>query len=102
MYRTVVLPVVLYVCETSSLTPIKEHGLRESDNRALRVMLASKRQEVTEWRKLLIASFVIVLVTKSPNIVRVINSRRMRWAGRVVYVTNGRKEKCIQDFSLKP
>jgi hypothetical protein len=50
IYRTVILPVVLYGCETWSLTLREEHRLRVSENRVLRRILGPKRDE--EWRKL--------------------------------------------------
>jgi hypothetical protein len=52
LYRTIILPVVLYGCETWSLTLRKEHRLRVFENRMLRIV-EPKRDEVTgEWRKL--------------------------------------------------
>jgi hypothetical protein len=53
IYRTVILPVVLYGCETWLLTLREERRLRVFENRVLRGILGSKRDEVTgEWRKL--------------------------------------------------
>jgi len=53
IYRTIILPFVLYVCETWSLTLGEERRLRVFENRVLRRMFGSKRDEVTEeWRKL--------------------------------------------------
>jgi len=53
IYRTVILPVVLYGCETWSLTLREEHRLRAFENRVLRRVFGPKRDEVTgEWRKL--------------------------------------------------
>jgi len=52
-YRTIILPVVLYGCETWSLILREERRLREFENRALRRVFGPKRDEVTgEWRKL--------------------------------------------------
>ena len=52
IYRTKILPVVLYGCETWSLTLREEHRLRVLENRVLRRIFGSKRDEVTgEWRK---------------------------------------------------
>ena len=49
-YRTIILPVVLYGCETWSLTVREERRLRVFENRALRRVFGSKRDEVTgEW-----------------------------------------------------
>ena len=53
IYRTIVLPVVLYGCETWSLTLMEERRLRVLENRVLRRVFGPKRDEVTgEWRKL--------------------------------------------------
>ena len=53
IYRTIILPVVLYGCETWLLTLREEHRLRVFENRVLRRVCGSKRDEVTgEWRKL--------------------------------------------------
>jgi hypothetical protein len=47
VYRTIILPVVLYGCETWSLTLREEHRLRVSENRVLRGIFGPKRDEVT-------------------------------------------------------
>jgi len=53
IYRTIILPVVLYGCETWSLTSREECRLRVFENNVLRRIFGSKRDEVTrEWRKL--------------------------------------------------
>jgi hypothetical protein len=53
IYRTVTLPVVLYGCETWSLTLREKHRLRVFENRVLRKILGPNRDRVTgEWRKL--------------------------------------------------
>ena len=53
IYRTIILPVVLYGCETWSLALRKEIRLRVFENRVLRRVFGPKRDEVTgEWRKL--------------------------------------------------
>jgi len=53
IYRTIILSVVLYGCETWSLTLRKERRLRLCENRVLRRIFEPKRDEVTgEWRKL--------------------------------------------------
>jgi len=52
-YRTIILPVVLYGCETWSLTLREERRLRVFENRVWRRIFGPKRDEVTgEWRKL--------------------------------------------------
>ena len=53
IYRTIILPFVLYGCETWSLSVRKEHRLRVFENRVLRRIFGPKRDEVTrDWRKL--------------------------------------------------
>jgi hypothetical protein len=53
IYKTIILPVVLYGCETWSLTLREEHRLRVFENRVLRRIFGPKRDEMTgEWRKL--------------------------------------------------
>jgi len=53
IYRNIPLSVVLYGCETWPLTSSKEKWVRVSENRALRKLFGSKRDEVTvEWRRL--------------------------------------------------
>jgi hypothetical protein len=61
IYRTIILPVVLYGCETWSVTLREEHRLRVFENRVLRGIFGSKRDDVTgEWRKsCTVGSFVI-------------------------------------------
>jgi hypothetical protein len=59
IYVTIILPVVLYGCETWSLTLWEEHRMRVSENGVLRITFGPKRDEVTGgWRKLLMKSFI--------------------------------------------
>jgi hypothetical protein len=51
VYRTIILPVVLYGCETWSLTPREEQRLRVFENRVLRRIFGPKRDEVTGVEK---------------------------------------------------
>jgi len=75
------LPVVLYGCETWSLTLREERRLRVFENRVFRRLFGPKRDDVTgEWRKLHNEELNDLY---SPSIVRVIKSRRMRWVGHV-------------------
>jgi hypothetical protein len=89
IYKTVILPVVLYGCETWSLTLREEHRLRVFENRVLRRMFGPKRDEVTgEWRRLHNGELHNLYL--SPDIIRQIKSRRMRWAGHVARMGEGR------------
>jgi len=82
IYRTIILPVVLYGCETWLLTLREECRLRALENRVLRRIFGHKRdEEKKEWRKP--HNEELNYPYSSPNIVRVIKSRRMRWAGHV-------------------
>jgi hypothetical protein len=88
IYRTIILPVVLYGRETWSLTLREEHRLRVFENRVLMRILGPKRDEVTgKWRRL--HNKELNDLYSSTNI-RVIKSRRMRWAGRVAHMGEGR------------
>jgi hypothetical protein len=82
IYKTIILPVVLYGCKTLSLTLREEHRLRAFENRVLRRIFGPKRDEVAGgWRKLL--NEELHGLYSSPSIVRVIKTRWMRWAGNV-------------------
>jgi hypothetical protein len=82
IYRNIILPVVLCGCETWSLTLRKKCRLGVFKNGVLRRIFGPKRDEVTgEWRKL--HNVELSDRHSSPNIVRVIKWRRMRWAGHV-------------------
>ena len=75
-HRTIILPVVLYGCETWSLTLREKRWLRVFENRVLRTVFGPRRDEVTgEWRKL--HNEELRDLYSLPNIVRVVKSRRM-------------------------
>jgi hypothetical protein len=79
VYRTIILPVVLYGCETWSLTLKKEQRLRVFKNSVLRRIFAPKRDDVTgEWRRLHSEELNDLY---SSSIVWAIKPRRMRWSG---------------------
>jgi hypothetical protein len=89
IYKTIILPVVLYGCETWSLTLRVEHRLRVFGNRVLRKIFGPKRDEVEgEWRKL--HNRELHDFYSSPDIISSIKSRRMSWAGHVARMGGGR------------
>jgi hypothetical protein len=82
--------VVLYGCETWSLTLREEHRLRVFENRVLRRIFGLKRDEVTGgWRKL--HNEELHNLYSSPSINRMIKSRSMRWTGQVARMREKRK-----------
>jgi hypothetical protein len=89
IYRTIILPVVLHGCETWSFILREECRLRVFENRVLRRIFGPTGDEVTgEWRRL--HNKELYALYSSPNIIRVIKSRRLRWAGHVARM--GREE----------
>jgi hypothetical protein len=90
IYKTIILPVVLYGCETWYVTLREEHRLRVFENRVLRRIFGPKRDEVAgEWRRLY--SGELHKFYSSPNIIRQTKSRGMRWEGHVTLMGEGRK-----------
>ena len=84
------MPIVLYGCETWSLTLREGCRLRVFENRVLRRVFGPKRDEVTgEWRKL--HNEELSDWYSLPNIVGVVKLRRMRWAGHVARMVEGRE-----------
>jgi hypothetical protein len=77
----VFLPVVLYGCETWSPTVREEHKLRVFENRLLRIFGPKTDGVMGGWRKL--HNEELHHLYSSPSIIRIIKSRRMRWAEHV-------------------
>jgi len=89
MYRNIIMPFVLYGCETWSLTLREERTLRVFESRVLRRIFGAKRDEVTGERRKLHNEELNDLYC-SPNIVWEIQSGRMRWVGHVARMGEGR------------
>jgi hypothetical protein len=81
IYKTIILPLVLYGCETLSLTLREQHKMIVFENRVLRKMFGPKREVTGDWRKLLIDKLHDLY--SSSNKIRMIMSRRKRWVGHV-------------------
>jgi hypothetical protein len=91
--KTIILPVVLYGCETWSLKLREEHRLRDFENRVLRRIFGSKRDEMTgEWRKL--HSEELHNLYSSPDIIRQVKANKVGGA----YGTHRKGEKSVQGF----
>jgi hypothetical protein len=87
-YKTVILPDVRYGCKTWSLTLKDEQRLSVFENRVLRKIFGPKREVDRAWKKL--HNDELHSLYSSPNIVRVIKTRRMRCAGHVTNIGEGR------------
>jgi len=81
IYRTIILPVLLFGCETWSLKLREERKLRVFENMVLRIFGPRRVEATGEWRRL--HNEELNDLYSLPNIVRVIKSRRMRWAQNV-------------------
>jgi hypothetical protein len=82
IYKTIILPVVLYGCKTWSLRLREEHRLRVFENRVMWRIFGPKGDEVTGgWRKL--HDEELYNLYSSPSIIIMMKSRKMRWAGHV-------------------
>ena len=87
LYKTIMLPVVLYCCETWSLTLREECRIRLFENRILRPIFGPKRDTNGEWRRL--QNEELHSLYRSPDIVRIIKSRRLRQGGHVARMEEG-------------
>jgi hypothetical protein len=89
IYRNIILSVVLYGCESWSLTLREAPRLRVFENRVLRRVFGPKRDEVTGERRKLYNEELNDLYSL-PNVVGVVKSRRMRWTGHVARMVEER------------
>jgi hypothetical protein len=94
IYKTIILPGVLYGCETWSLTLREEHRLRVFENKVLRIFGPKGDEVIGGWRKL--HNEELHGLYSSPSLIRVIKARMMSWAGHVERMGGG--EMCIQHF----
>jgi hypothetical protein len=99
LYKTIILPVVLHGCETWSVILREEHRLRMFENRVLRRLFGLRRDEVTGGRRKPRKKELHNLYS-SPSIIRIIKSRRMRWAGHVARM--GKKRNVYRLLVGKP
>jgi hypothetical protein len=99
IYVHIILPMVLYGCETWSLTLREEHRLGVFENRVLRRIFGPEREEVTgELRKL--RNEELHELYSSPSIIRIMKSRRMRWVGHITRM--GEKKNMYRLLVGKP
>jgi hypothetical protein len=99
IYRTIILQVVLYDCETSSLTLREEYRLRVFENRVLRRIFGPKRDETRgEWQRL--HNEELYALYSSPNINWVIKSIRLRGVGHVAHM--GDSARAYKVLARKP
>jgi hypothetical protein len=97
--ETIILPVVLYGCETWSLTLREEQRLKVFENRVQRRIFGPKRDEVTgDWRTL--HNEELHNLYSSPSIIGMAKSRTMRWVGRVARI--GAQRKAYRILAEKP
>jgi hypothetical protein len=87
IYKTIILPAVLYGHNTWFLIIREEHRFGVFENRVLRTVFGPKRDEVTgEWKKKSCTMGELHNLYSSPNIIRQIKSGRMRWARLVAHI----------------
>jgi len=90
IYKTVFLPVILYGCEIWSITLADEHKLRVLENKVLKKIYGPKQGDMAgEWRRL--HNKELHGLYDSPDVVRIMKSRRLRWAGHVARMGEKRR-----------
>jgi hypothetical protein len=94
-YKTIILPVVLYGCETWSLTLKEEYKLKTFENRMLRRIFRPKRDEIIGgWRKM--NNEQLHKLYSSPDIR--MKSKNMRWAWHVACTSRGENIRAYNVF----
>jgi hypothetical protein len=94
--KSILWPVVLYDCETWSLALREKNRLTVFENRILKWIFETRRDENGEWRRL--HSEELYCLYHLCNIVRMIKSRKLRWAGHVARMGEGR---CFKIWHLR-
>jgi hypothetical protein len=101
IYKTIILPMVLYGCETWCLILREGHRQRVFENRVLWRIFGPRRYEVTEkWRNL--HNKDLHDLYSAPSIVRIIKSGRMRWVGHVTQMGEKRSAYRLLTESQRP
>jgi hypothetical protein len=98
VYKYLILPVILYGCETSSVTLREGHRLTIFENRMLKRIFGHKREEMVRGSRSLHNEELLNLYA-SPNVNKEIKSRSMRWAGHVE--RKGEMTHFIHNFNRK-
>jgi hypothetical protein len=98
IYGTIILPVVLYECETRCLALREEHSLRVFENMVLRIFGPKRDEVVGDWRKP--HNEELHNLYSLPTIIRMMNSKRMRCAGHVARM--GEKRNAYRILVEKP
>jgi hypothetical protein len=97
IYKNIILPVVLYGCETWSLTLRAEHRLRVFENMVVRRIFGPKKDEIIGiWRKLHNEELRNLYSSPNTSIMRIIKSRTIRRVGHVVRI--GEKRNACRMF----
>jgi hypothetical protein len=99
IYKNVILPVILYGCETRSLTLREKHRLRVFEKRVLRIFERKRDEVVGGWRKL--HNVELHNLHSSPSIIIMIKSGRMRWVGNVARMGFKRNAYMILEGKLE-
>ena len=96
-YKTIILPVLQYGCETWSLTLREEHRLRVFENKVLRKIFGAKKDKITgKWRKL--HNVELHLVYGPSYIIKNLKSRRLKQAGHIAHMEESRNAYRVLAF----